>query len=169
VEATDAGRLPVIADAASCTQGLATLARSASGTGLTVMDATEFVATEMLGSLSVVAPVDSIALHPTCSSTELGSTGAMETIARFVAAEVYVPLSWGCCAFAGDRGLLHPELTASATAPEAAELAGLSFTAYASCNRTCEIAMTRATGRPYRHILELLEEATRERSASLGT
>jgi D-lactate dehydrogenase len=168
VEATDAGRLHVIADAASCTQGLATLARSAFGTDLTVMDATEFVATRMLGSLTVVAPMDSIALHPTCSSTELGSTGAMETIARFVAAEVHVPLSWGCCAFAGDRGLLHPELTASATAPEAAELSGLRFSAYASCNRTCEVAMTRATGKPYRHILELLEEATRERPASLG-
>jgi D-lactate dehydrogenase len=33
--------------------------------------------------------------------------------------------------------------------------------AFASSNRTCELAMTRATGRPYRHILELLEEATR--------
>ncbi len=30
------------------------------------------------------------------------------------------PDDWGCCAFAGDRGMLHPELTASATAAEAA-------------------------------------------------
>jgi D-lactate dehydrogenase len=34
-------------------------------------------------------------------------------------------------------------------------------TAHASCNRTCELGMTRATGEPYRHILELLEELTR--------
>jgi D-lactate dehydrogenase len=57
--------------------------------------------------------------------------------------------------------MLHPELTASATRAEAAAIAGRSFTAYASVNRTCEIGMTRATGRPYRHLLELLEEATR--------
>ena len=40
-------------------------------------------------------------------------------------------------------------------------IAGTAFTAYASVNRTCEIGMTRATGKPYRHILELLAEATR--------
>jgi len=34
-------------------------------------------------------------------------------------------------------------------------------TAHASCNRTCELGMTRATGEPYRHVLELLEELTR--------
>ena len=57
-----------------------------------------------------------------------------------------VPDTWGCCAFAGDRGLLHPELTASATAAQAAEIAEGHFDAYASCNRTCELGMTRATG-----------------------
>ena len=30
-----------------------------------------------------------------------------------------------------------------------------------SANRTCEIGMTRATGRPYRHVIEVLEELTR--------
>jgi D-lactate dehydrogenase len=160
--ATDDGRLPVIADAASCTQGLLTMAESGLGTDLMVVDATEFVAARMLDRLTVVDPVASIALHPTCSSTELGSTAALETIAGFISADVYVPRSWGCCAFAGDRGLLHPELTAAATAPEAVELSTLTFSAYASCNRTCELAMTRATGRPYRHILELLEESTRQ-------
>ena len=35
------------------------------------------------------------------------------------------------------------------------------YFAYASLNRTCEIAMTRATGRTYVHILELLAQATR--------
>ena len=64
-----------------------------------------------------------------------------------------MPDDWGCCAFAGDRGLLHPELTASATRAEAADLAKRAFAAYASVNRTCELGMTRATGQPYRHLL----------------
>jgi D-lactate dehydrogenase len=160
-EASDGGRLPVVVDASSCAQGLVTMARNGSAAHLTVLDAIEFVATRMLPALTVNAPVPSVALHPTCSSTELGTTGFLEAIARFVSPEVHVPLAWGCCAFAGDRGLLHPELTASATAPEAAELAHRTFAAYASSNRTCEIGMTRATGKPYVHILELLEQATR--------
>ena len=33
--------------------------------------------------------------------------------------------------------------------------------AYVSTNRTCELGMSRATGKPYRHVLELLAELTR--------
>ena len=72
-----------------------------------------------------------------------------------------VPDDWGCCAFAGDRGILQPELTSSATSLEASEVRRLGGEAHASLNRTCELGITRATGTPYRHILELLDEATR--------
>ena len=86
---------------------------------------------------------------------------ALQAIARATAEEVFVPPSWGCCAFAGDRGLLHPELTASATDTQAAEINEREFAAYASVNRTCEIGMSKATGHTYRHVLEYLAEATR--------
>jgi len=59
--------------------------------------------------------------------------------------------------------MLHPELTASATARESAEVGAGDFDAYASCNRTCEIGMTRATGHEYQHILELLDDAARNK------
>jgi D-lactate dehydrogenase len=78
-----------------------------------------------------------------------------------VAERVQIPENWGCCAFAGDRGMLHPELTASATQEQAADVAAMGATAHTSYNRTCELGMTRATGEPYRHVLELLEELTR--------
>jgi D-lactate dehydrogenase len=82
-------------------------------------------------------------------------------LAYSIADEVLVPDDWACCGFAGDRGLLHPELTAAATRPEATSLDGRPFTAYASCNHTCEIGMSRATGQHYQHLIELVEEATR--------
>ena len=44
---------------------------------------------------------------------------------------------------------------------EAREVAALDAAAHASCNRTCELGMTRATGRPYHHVPELLEQVTR--------
>ena len=88
----------------------------------------------------------------------------MTKIGAAVAHQVHVPVDWGCCGFAGDRGMLHPELTASATAAEAAEVRAQDASAHASCNRTCELGMSRATGRSYRHLLELLEEVTRPAS-----
>jgi D-lactate dehydrogenase len=71
------------------------------------------------------------------------------------------PDSVGCCAFAGDRGFLHPELTQSATAEEAAEVRASEYDAYLGGNRTCEIGMNLATGKNYMSFVYLLEELTR--------
>lgn len=72
-----------------------------------------------------------------------------------------LPDSARCCGFAGDRGLLHRELTESATAREAAEVTAREWDAYLSANRMCEIGMAHATGRTYRSALLELERATR--------
>ena len=86
----------------------------------------------------------------------MGVNDSLIMLAGLVADQVVVPDGWRCCAFAGDRGLLHPELTATATADEAASVAKLDADLYLSCNRTCEIGMTRATGKTYVHVLEEL-------------
>jgi D-lactate dehydrogenase len=163
LRASGGGRLPVISDGVSCTEGFLAMARGDEdrGRALDVIDAVDFAERVLLPRLTVTRKLESVALHPTCSAEHLGVTGPMRRIAEAISGEAVIPDDWGCCAFAGDRGLLHPELTASATWAEAAALATRSYTAYASVNRTCEIGMTRATGKPYRHILELLEEATR--------
>ena len=163
--ATGGGELPVVCDAASCTEGLETMKRlageSPSYPGLRFVDSVDFVRETVLPRLEVTAKLGSLALHPTCSSTQLGANDALTSIASAISGEVFVPPSWGCCAFAGDRGLLHPELTASATNQQAAEINARTFDGYASVNRTCEIGMSKATGHSYRHILEYLAEATR--------
>jgi hypothetical protein len=62
---------------------------------------------------------------------------------------------------AGDRGLLHPELVISATRDEKAGLDDVPAQAYLSANRTCEMGLRQATGRPYESFVFLLEELTR--------
>jgi D-lactate dehydrogenase len=76
---------------------------------------------------------------------------------------VELPLFSECCGFAGDRGFLVPELTASATAVEAAEVRRIlerepGAGCYSTC-RTCEIGMSRAVGRPFGSLLHLVHEA----------
>lgn len=166
LEASRFGELPIVCDAASCTEGLETMQELAARSGreyasLRFVDAVEFVDTRVLPRLVVTRPVGSVAIHHTCSTTTLGENDALTRIVGAISDDVFVPVDWGCCAFAGDRGMLHPELTASATSAEAAEVGLREFDQYVSANRTCEIGMTRATGREYRHVLEVLEEATR--------
>lgn len=152
------GALPLVSDAASCTEGFARLLADAGD--LRVVDAVGYAATDLLPRLTVRRRLGALALHPTCSSTRLGLDAALLAVAGAIADEVVVPDGWQCCGFAGDRGLLHPELTASATRAEAAAVTARPFDGYASVNRTCEIGLARATGQPYRHLLELLADAT---------
>ena len=164
-EASEQGRLPVVCDAASCTEGLETMRELATDhpvyRELRFVDAVTFTAEHVLPGLDRKARLETLAVHPTCSSVHLGATEDLMRVARACAREVTVPVDWGCCGYAGDRGMLHPELTASATRREAAEVRAGDFDAYASLNRTCEQALTEATGRPYEHVLQVLERVTR--------
>jgi D-lactate dehydrogenase len=164
--ATRDGELPIVCDASSCTEGLlhtieSDPAPAAGARRMRVIDVVDFVATRILPALPEHDRIEKLALHPTCSSTRLGINPQLTAVAQAVAETVVVPDDWGCCAFAGDRGMLHPELTASATRSQAAEVRASGATAHASCNRTCELGMTRATGAEYQHVLELLADATR--------
>jgi D-lactate dehydrogenase len=164
-QATRDGELPIICDASSCTEGLRQAVESDAPLPgqreLRIVDAVDFAAERILPMLPDHQKLDSLALHPTCSSTRMGINSSLTAVAQAVAERVEVPESWGCCAFAGDRGMLHPELTASATQKQGKEIGEMGASAHASCNRTCELGMTRATGKDYRHVLELLEEMTR--------
>jgi len=168
--ASDGGRLPVVCDNSSCSEGLVGAVKSAASrdakySALNIVDAVDFAVTAILPRVQVGEKLGSFVVHPTCSSTRAGSNASLLTVANACAHEAVVPDSWGCCGFAGDRGMLHPELTASATEAEAREIAEISADAHVSCNRTCEIGMTRATGEQYVHVLETLDAlaSTRER------
>jgi D-lactate dehydrogenase len=128
---------------------------------LRILDGTTFVHDQLLPNLTVKRKVESVALHPVCSVVKMNLSPKLEGIARACSDGVVVPTQAGCCGFAGDRGFLFPELTASATRREASEVLAGQHDGYYSSSRTCEIGMTRATGRIYRSFLYLLEEVTR--------
>jgi D-lactate dehydrogenase len=161
------GTLPVVVDAASCTGAIVDPAEGALSeenverlAKLEIVDSVAW-ALRLLPDLELSGKVASATVHPTCATRRLALTHPLRVLASALADDVYVAPSATCCAFAGDRGISHPELTASATRPQAEELAGRRFDAHLSSNRTCEIAMERATGEPYESVVCLLERLTR--------
>ena len=156
--ASDNGRLPVVCENSSCSEGLVKALKYKANTTLKIIDSIDFATDFLLPHLEIKKKIDSVLLHPTCSSTLLGSNNNLERLANAISEKVTIPVDWGCCAFAGDRGMLHPELTASATAAEIASVQGEFFDAYLSTNATCEIGMSRATGKSYQHILCALNQ-----------
>jgi len=167
---SDEGKLPVVIDAASCTGAIADPAEGVlseeNAARLAQMEIVDSVAwaLRLLPKLEITEKVGSATAHPTCATRRLGLAHPLKALAEALADDVYIAPSATCCGFAGDRGITHPELTASATRPQAEQLAGRHFDAYLSSNRTCEIAMTRATGKPYESPLILLERLTRTAS-----
>jgi D-lactate dehydrogenase len=163
---SDRGKLPVVVDASSCTLGLidsAPLLDEAGAErlgGLTILDSIAW-ARGLTDRLEIDERIGTAVVHPTCSGVHLGLNRELADLAATLAEEVVVPDSSGCCGFAGDRGFLHPELTAAATAPAADEVAAANGDAHLCSNRTCEIGMTRATGEAYESFLYLLERLSR--------
>jgi D-lactate dehydrogenase len=164
---SDQGRLPVMVDTSPCSYGLATCRASLTPDNqerfdrLELLDSVAFVHDQLLPRLAVRRRVRSVALHPVCSVIKSGLTPKLEGIGRACSDAVTVPLEAGCCGFAGDRGFLFPELTLAATLGEAAEVRARPHDGYYSSSRTCEIGLTRATGRVYRSHIHLVDYATR--------
>jgi D-lactate dehydrogenase len=162
------GALPIVVDAASCTAAVAQPGagvlseENAERLGeLEILDSVSWAHDRLLPWLEVDEKAGSVTVHPTCATRQMGLAHRLESLAGTLAGDVHVAPSATCCGFAGDRGVSHPELTAAATAPQAAELSGRSFDARVSNNRTCEIGLERATGEPYESIICLLERLTR--------
>ena len=127
--ATRDGELPIVCDASSCTEGLRhTIETDPSDKPMTIIDSVEFALTHILPHLPDHAKLESLALHPTCSSTRMGMNESLKTVARGWPSAWRSPRTWAAAPFAGDRGMLHPELTASATKAEAADVAAMGAT-----------------------------------------
>jgi D-lactate dehydrogenase len=166
-DASEAGRLTVVTDASPCAGTLGDwVAAALDGRGREVgmLDFPTFWARKVLpGRGDVPRRAGTAILHPTCTLLKEGGLPDLLSVARAHAERVEVPRFAECCGFAGDRGFLVPELTASATRTEAAEIRGLleqdpRAGLYSTC-RTCEIGLGRAVGRPVRSLLHLVHEA----------
>jgi len=165
---TGGGALPVVIDASSCGHGMKdfgpgvlTEENQQRHSEITIMDSVAWTDQYLLPNLELKTKTDSVTVHPTCSGKHLGQERALVRIANVLAEEVNVPDTATCCGFAGDRGFLHPELTASATQAEAREVKANPTTSHISSNRTCEVGMEQATGEPYSSFIYLLEELSR--------
>ena len=172
-EWSNQGQLPIVCDASSCTFGITseitaylTLENAERHGQLKILDSVAWAHDFLLPNLRVTQRVSSAAIHPVCSIHHLGLVEKLQKLGEALAEDAVTPIYATCCAFAGDRGFLHPELTRSATSEEVNELGEKEYSRYLCSNRTCELGMNLATGKDYESVIFLLEELTREPSQS---
>jgi D-lactate dehydrogenase len=161
---TEGGKLPVLCDFTSCTY---TLLKAGSGlnesyrkklTSLKIWDSIQFLHEVVMPALSPLHKKEKVVLHPGCAATKLQLIEQMKEVAFKFANEVVIPSDAGCCGMAGDRGFLFPQLTEGATKLELHEAALTNADGYYASAKTCEMALTHFSKKPYRHLVYLVRE-----------
>ena len=164
------GALPIVVDAASCTgsvvePGEGTLSE-ANAEHLAAADRSSTRSpgptTACCPALEITRKLDAAAIHPTCATHRQGHAWRLGALAAALADDVYLPPTGNLLRLRRRPRHLPPRADRQRhPRRRRAELAGRHFDAYLSSNRTCEIGLTRATGRQYESVINALERATR--------
>ncbi|RFS19479.1 FAD-binding oxidoreductase [Chitinophaga silvatica] len=161
---SEEGKWPIVIDISSCTYTLKhcrpqlNAENKAKFDALNIIDSIDFISDYVLPGATIKKRMQNIVLHPVCTLQKTGQEDQFLKIAKQLSEEVTVPVNAGCCGMAGDRGFLFPELTKSATLPEATEVKSCNADGYYSSSKTCEMALSEATGKNYESIVYLLDE-----------
>ncbi|MFQ6604148.1 MAG: FAD-binding and (Fe-S)-binding domain-containing protein [Fidelibacterota bacterium] len=160
---TNEGKIPIVVDTSPCsfqfTQGHRSLPESlrTKWQALKFVDLVPFLETILKGQLQPTLK-RTVVLHTTCSTRKMQQDAALLAVAKQCAGEVIVPDNSECCAFAGDRGLLIPELTHSAVGLEKDFTRQDAATRGYSSSRMCEVGMSRESGLDYYSIALLVRD-----------
>ncbi|MCJ7801917.1 MAG: heterodisulfide reductase-related iron-sulfur binding cluster, partial [Candidatus Marinimicrobia bacterium] len=147
-EASKQGKMPIVVDTSPCTYKFLNPSSDISKEIDTKLKKLKFVDIipflDSITKKSNYKPLDrEIVLHPTCSTQKMECAQIMESLAQRCARKVTIHENSGCCGFAGDRGMIVPQLTKNAVKynkdqflPEQRKLNGY------SSSRMCEIGMS---------------------------
>jgi len=160
------GVLKIVTDVSSCAYSLKNLRHVLKPENqvkfdqLYILDSVDYLHDIVMPLMKVGAKRGSVVVHPVCSLQKMDTQDKLVKLANHFAETVTVPLHAGCCGMAGDRGFLFPELTESATMPEALEVKQHKYDGYYSSTKTCEMAISQAVNENYESILYLVDEVS---------
>lgn len=159
------GKYPVVLDMSSCTQTIRDCRSALTEKNqkyfdeMTLLDSIDYLLDYVAPAVTITKKKTEVVLHPVCSLQKMtGMYTRFIQLAELFAKKVEVPLHAGCCGMAGDRGFLFPELTHSATLPEATEVRKKEYDGYYSSSKTCEMNLSEAIGKNYESIVYLIDD-----------
>jgi D-lactate dehydrogenase len=155
LQVSNDGEIPVFCDSSPCSLTL----QGALDSRLNVTDSIDFIYARVLPKLQITPTAETVALHISCSASQLGQSAKLTQLLSACATNVIVPQGISCCGFAGDKGFIVPELNASALSELAQQVAACSQGV--SSSRTCEIGLSQHAALEYQHIIYLLERCSR--------
>lgn len=156
-QASEQGRYPVLCDQSPCLHRMKHKIKK-----MRLYEPAEFILGFLADRLDFHQTDTPVAIHLTCSMRLMDKTGKMLELARMCSTDVVVPEGVGCCGFAGDKGMTHPELNKYALRKLKDQVKGIPF-GYSN-SRTCEIGLATNSGIPYVSIAYLVNRCTTAKS-----
>ena len=154
-EASEQGKYDVVCDQSPCLYRMKEKIKK-----MHLYDSAEFVWKKMRDRLEFKQCDTPIAIHLTCSTRKMGIEEAVIGLAKLCSSKVLLPEGVGCCGYAGDKGMTHPELNAYALRKLRSQIEANGIEVGYSNSRTCEIGLATNSGVPYRSIIYLVNECT---------
>ncbi len=160
-ESSDEGKLPIIVDTSPCTYQLLNHHQGLNESSIKKLEKMKIVdlvqyLNECVKNSELPKLDYDIAIHPTCSSEKMTLGTDLKTLAEICCASVHLPKDWGCCGFAGDKGLHYPELNQAATNYPTNDLKNIKYGF--STSRTCEVGMMTHSNINYKSIAYLVRD-----------
>lgn len=152
-QASEQGRYPVLCDQSPCLHRMKHKIKK-----MRLYEPAEFILGFLADRLDFHQTDTPVAIHLTCSMRLMHKTGKMLELARMCSTNVLVPEGVGCCGFAGDKGMTHPELNKYALRKLKDQVKGIPV-GYSN-SRTCEIGLATNSGIPYVSIAYLVNRCT---------
>ena len=161
-EASEYGKWPVICDQSPCLHRM-----KQHITKVQLYESAEFIWKFLKDRLTFTQTDTPVALHLTCSTKLMKIDRIVHDLACLCSSAVLVPEGVGCCGFAGDKGMNHPELNAYALRKLRSQIVEKGIEVGYSNSRTCEIGLQTNSGIPYRSIVYLVNNCTSSRAEDL--
>lgn len=158
-EASEYGKWPVICDQSPCLHRM-----KQHITKVQLYESAEFIWKFLRDRLTFTQTDTPVALHLTCSTKLMKIDRIVHDLACLCSSNVLVPQGVGCCGFAGDKGMTHPELNAYALRKLCSQIQERGIEVGYSNSRTCEIGLQTNSGIPYRSIVYLVNNCTSSRT-----
>ena len=152
-KASEEGRYPILCDQSPCLHRMKHKIKR-----MRLYEPSEFILEFLADRLDFHKTDTPVAIHLTCSMRLMHKTDKMLELARMCSTNVVVPEGVGCCGFAGDKGMTHPELNKYALRKLKAQVKGIPV-GYSN-SRTCEIGLATNSGIPYVSIAYLVNRCT---------
>ena len=156
-EASGHGKYPVVCDQSPCLHRM-----KQKMTRVQLYESAEFIWKFLKDRLVFEKTDTPVALHLTCSTKIMKIDKIVHDLACMCSSKVLVPEGVGCCGFAGDKGMTHPELNKYALRKLRTQIQERGIEVGYSNSRTCEIGLQTNSGIHYRSIVYLVNSCTRK-------